>query len=186
VLVHASGIHATVAGVALGLVVPCQPREGHKESFAESVEHLIRPISAGLAVPVFALLSAGVDFGGIGGLGRGLKDPAAIGVIVGLVAGKAVGILGGTYLVARFTKATLDEDLAWIDVFGLALLGGVGFTVSLLIGELAYGDGSSRDDHIKIAVLAASLLAAVLATVVLRLRNRHYRRVRSAEIRHDC
>jgi NhaA family Na+:H+ antiporter len=79
-------------------------------------------------------------------------------------------------LVATFTGAELDEGLAWSDVAGLSLLGGVGFTVSLLIGELAYGTGSLRDDHAKVGVLAGSILAAILATAVLRLRNRAYRR----------
>jgi NhaA family Na+:H+ antiporter len=83
--------------------------------------------------------------------------------------------------VARFTRAELDEDLSWMDVFGLSLLAGVGFTVSLLVGELAFGAGSERDEHVKLAVLCGSLIAALLATVVLRLRNRHYRLVEARE-----
>jgi Na+:H+ antiporter, NhaA family len=83
--------------------------------------------------------------------------------------------------VQRFTRAQLAPGLSWWDVFGLALLAGIGFTVSLLIGELAFGAGSERDDHVKIGVLAGSTIAALLATVVLRLRNRHYRRLRAEE-----
>jgi NhaA family Na+:H+ antiporter len=83
--------------------------------------------------------------------------------------------------VQRFTRAALDEGLSWWDVLGLALLAGIGFTVSLLIGELAFGAGTERDDHVKIGVLAGSLLSALLATVVLRIRNRYYRRIRAAE-----
>ena len=79
------------------------------------------------------------------------------------------------YLVARFTRAQLDEHLRWIDVTGLAVLAGIGFTVSLLIGELAYGTGCSRDDHVKIGILIGSLTAAILASVLLRIRNRTYR-----------
>ena len=79
--------------------------------------------------------------------------------------------------VARFTRAELDDDLTWTDVLGISLLSGVGFTVSLLVGELAFGTGSDRDDHVKLAVLVGSLIAALLATVVLRARNRHYRLV---------
>jgi NhaA family Na+:H+ antiporter len=111
----------------------------------------------------------------------------SLGVVLGLVVGKAVGIFGTTYLVARFTRANLDEGLAWVDVFGLAVLGGMGFTVSLLIGELAFGTGE-RGDHVKVAVLAGSLIAAVLATVVLRVRNRAYSRlyaVETADVDHD-
>ena len=181
--VHNSGVHATVAGVLLGLLVPVH-REAEddpdRHSLAERLEHKIRPFSAGFAVPVFAFFAAGVTVVG-GGLAGAVSDPVAIGVVVGLVVGKAVGVFGGTWAVARFTRAELDEDLSWTDVFGLSVLGGVGFTVSLLVGELAFGGGSERDDHVKLAVLAGSLIAALLAAVVLRLRNRHYRDVHLRE-----
>ena len=90
-------------------------------------------------------------------------------------------MLGATWLVQRFTRAQLAEGLSWWDVLGLALLAGIGFTVSLLIGELAFGADSEREDHVKIAVLIGSVFAALLATVVLRIRNRHYRRMCTAE-----
>lgn len=183
VCVHSSGVHATVAGVLLGLLVPVSREvedDPDRHSLAERIEHRIRPFSAGLAVPVFAFFAAGVTVVG-GGFSSALKDPAAMGVVVGLVVGKAVGVMGGTWAVARFTRAELDEDLSWTDVLGLSLLAGVGFTVSLLVGELAFGSGSERDDHVRLAVLCGSLIAALLATVVLRLRNRHYRLVEAAE-----
>lgn len=135
----------------------------------------------GVAVPVFAFFAAGVTLGGVSGLRTSLLDPVAVGIVVGLVAGKTIGILGASYLVARLTRAELDQDLSWFDVLGLALLGGIGFTVSLLIGELAFGVGTERDDHVKVAVLIGSLLAAALATVVLRIRNGVYRRIEEAE-----
>ncbi|MFF5261007.1 Na+/H+ antiporter NhaA [Actinomadura viridis] len=186
VLVHESGVHATVAGVLLGFAVPVarSERAGGPEAgpgLAEHFEHRFRPLSAGVAVPIFALLSAGVAFGGLSGLGSALTDPIALGVLVGLVLGKPVGILGATWAVGRFTRAELDGDLAWVDVLGLALLAGIGFTVSLLIGELAFGGASEADDHVKIAVLTASLTASLLAAVVLRIRNRAYRRIHEAE-----
>ena len=142
---------------------------------AEHFEHLVRPVSAGFAVPVFAFFSAGVSVGGFTGLGQALSDPIAVGVMVGLVLGKTVGVFGATFAVSRLTRAELDADLAWIDIFGVALLAGVGFTVSLLIGELAFGPGSLRDEHVKVGVLTGSLIAASLAGVLLRLRDRHYR-----------
>ncbi|MFI7539996.1 Na+/H+ antiporter NhaA [Actinoplanes sp. NPDC049599] len=175
-LVHESGVHATVAGVLLAFTVPVR-----KQGLAEHFEHRFRPLSAGLAVPVFAFFAAGVSITAAGGFGASMRDSVTLGVIAGLVAGKAIGITGATWLVQRFTRAHLDPGLSWWDVIGLALLGGVGFTVSLLIGELAYGSGTVRDGHAKIGVLAGSLLAAVLAAVVLRLRNRHYRLLAAEE-----
>ncbi len=148
---------------------------------AEHIEHRFRPLSSGFAVPVFALLSAEVTIGGLSGLGASLTDRVAFGIMAGLVIGKTIGITAATWLVARFTHASLDESLSWTDVIGLAMLGGLGFTVSLLIGELAFGTGNPREDHVKVAVLAGSLAAALLAAVVLRARNRVYRRIHAAE-----
>lgn len=191
-LVHGSGVHATVAGVLLGLVVPVKPRprvprvstlEAHVD-VAERFEHRLRPLSAGVAVPVFAFFAAGVRVVG-GGFGDSLADEAALAVVLGLVLGKLVGVFGGTWAFARFTRAELDDDLAWWDVVGLSLLAGIGFTVSLLVGELAFGAGSPRDEHVKLAVLVGSLTAAALATVVLRARNRVYRRLSELESRDD-
>ncbi|MFI7547896.1 Na+/H+ antiporter NhaA [Actinoplanes sp. NPDC049599] len=185
-LMHASGVHATVAGVLLGFAVPVLrsrkaggPAAG--TGLAEHFEHRFRPISAGFAVPVFALMSAGVAVGGLSGLGSALTDPVAVGIMVGLVVGKPIGITAATWLTTRFTRARMDAGFGWIDVFGLAVLAGIGFTVSLLIGELAFGIGSDRDDHVKVAVLTGSLAAALLAAVILRLRNRTYRRIYEAE-----
>jgi NhaA family Na+:H+ antiporter len=174
-LMHASGVHATVAGVLLAFTVPV--RSGSAEHF----EHRLRPLSAGVAVPVFAFFSAGVAVGGLSGLGASLGDSIAIGIMAGLVAGKAIGISAATWLVSRFTRAQLDESLGWPDVLGLSLLGGIGFTVSLLITELAYGPGSASYDHAKVGILAGTLTAALLAAVVLRLRNRRYRRIAAEE-----
>jgi Na+:H+ antiporter, NhaA family len=175
VLMHSSGVHATVAGVLLAFTVPVG------SGSAEQFEHRIRPLSAGVAVPVFAFFSAGVAVGGLSGLGASVSDSVAIGIAVGLVAGKVIGISAATWAVSRFTRAELDESLGWPDVVGLSLLGGIGFTVSLLITELAYGAGSERYDHAKIGILAGTLSAALLAAVVLRLRNRLYRRIEEEE-----
>jgi NhaA family Na+:H+ antiporter len=195
-LVHASGVHATVAGIVLGLIVPVRPRDavaqpdnttaGAQEAddlaadLAHRFEHRLRPLSAGVAVPVFAFFAAGVRVVG-GGFGQSLSDTAALGITLGLVVGKFVGVLGGTWAVARFTHAELDEDLAWWDVAGLSLLAGMGFTVSLLVAELAFGPGTPHDQRAKVAVLLASALAAVLAAIVLRTRNAAYRRLETLE-----
>jgi NhaA family Na+:H+ antiporter len=173
-LLHASGVHATVAGVLLGFTVPVPRRaEGPGPGLAEHFEHRFRPLSAGVAVPVFAFFAAGVA---VAGGGTGLTDPVTAGIVLGLVVGKPVGVLAATWVVQRFTRAELAEGLSWWDLCGLALLGGVGFTVSLLIGELAFGMGSPADDQVKVGVLLGSAVSALLAAVVLRLRNRHHRR----------
>ena len=179
VLVHESGVHATVAGVLLGFAVPVirsQAAGGPDAGpgLAEHFEHRFRPLSSGLAVPVFAFLAAGVTVGGLSGLGASLSDRVAIGIVLGLLIGKPIGILGATWLLARFTKADLDPDITWTDVLGLSVLAGVGFTVSLLIGELAFGVGSERDEHVKVAVLVGSVAAAIIAGVFLKLRSRRY------------
>jgi NhaA family Na+:H+ antiporter len=188
-LVHASGVHATVAGVLLGFAVPVKPRKNTSDptatGMAEHFEHLVRPVSAGFAVPVFAFFSAGVLLGGLAGLKSAFSDPIAIGIIAGLVVGKPIGILIATYVTSKATKQPLQKGLTWPDVTGVAILGGIGFTVSLLIGELAFGGSSEADDHVKVAVLAGSLLAAVLAAILLRIRNRHYRQLWEEEQRDD-
>lgn len=185
-LVHASGIHATVAGVLLGFAVPVfrsQAAGGPSEGpgLAEIFEHRFRPISAGVAVPIFAFFSAGVAVGGWEGLGSALADPVALGIIAGLVLGKPIGIMGTTWLLTKLSRAELDKSFKWIDVFGVALLAGIGFTVSLLVAELSFGHGSLHDDHAKVGILAASVLAALLATAVLKTRNRQYRAEEEAE-----
>jgi Na+:H+ antiporter, NhaA family len=182
VLVHESGVHATVAGVLLGFAVPVARRAaGPGPGLAEHFEHRFRPVSAGFAVPVFAFFASGVAVGGLSGLGASLGDPVTLGIVCGLVVGKVIGVVGATWLVQRFTRARLAEGLSWWDVLGLGLLAGIGFTVSLLIGELAFGADPERDDYVRVGVLVGSLLAALLATVVLRVRSRHHRRLRALE-----
>jgi NhaA family Na+:H+ antiporter len=183
-LVHASGVHATVAGVLLGFAVPVRPGKNadpKRPGLAEHFEHLVRPVSAGFAVPVFAFFSAGVVLGGIAGLKSAFTDPIAIGILAGLIVGKPVGILLATWITSKVTGRPLQKGLTWPDVTGVAILGGIGFTVSLLIGELAFGGSSEADDHVKVAVLAGSVAAALIAAVLLRIRNSHYRQLCAEE-----
>ncbi|MGY1584185.1 Na+/H+ antiporter NhaA [Streptomyces sp. MN13] len=183
-LMYNSGVHATIAGVAMGLMLRCTTREGEEHSPGEHIEHLVRPLSAGLAVPLFALFSAGVSVSG-GALGEVFTRPETLGVVLGLVVGKTLGIFGGTWLTARFTRASLSDDLVWPDVFAVATLAGIGFTVSLLIGELAFEGDATLTGEVKAAVLTGSLLAAAVATVLLKIRNAKYRRMWEAEERDD-
>ena len=183
-LMYNSGVHATIAGVAMGLMLRCTRHEGEQQSPGEHIEHLVRPVSAGLAVPLFALFSAGVSLSDES-IAQVFTRPETLGVVLGLVVGKTVGIFGGTWLAARFTRAELNEDLAWPDVLAVASLAGIGFTVSLLIGELAFAGDAVLTDEVKAAVLLGSLIAAVVACVMLKLRDRKYRALTADEERDE-
>ena len=167
-LVHESGIHATIAGVVLGLLVRVRRDEGEERSPAERLEHLLSPWSAAVAVPFFALLSAGVAVGGDGLL----RHPIAVGVVLGLVLGKPVGVLAGTWLVTSLTRAELSPGLGWRDLVGVAILAGIGFTVSLLVSDLSF-TGETRDVA-KAAVLAGSVISAVVGALALGHRDRFH------------
>ncbi|MBT2420769.1 Na+/H+ antiporter NhaA [Streptomyces sp. ISL-22] len=176
-LMYNGGVHATVAGVAMGLILRCARDQGTGEDVSpgERAEHLLRPVSAGVAVPLFALFAAGVSIS-VPVLGQVFTRPEPLGVVLGLVVGKAVGIFAGTYLAARYTRARLNPDLAWADVFALAVLAGIGFTVALLIGEVAFTEPADTE-RIKAAVLVGSLLAAGMAALLVKRRNSIYRRL---------
>lgn len=158
-LVEASGVHATVAGVAFGLLT--------NVAGIEKADRYARPISAGFAVPIFAFLSAGVSFSGFSAI---FTDRVVVGVMAGLVIGKFVGVFGGAWLAVRLGLARLSEDLHWRDMAAVSLLAGIGFTVSLLIGDLAYGADPTRSAAVTTGVLTASLIASTLAAVLLHLR----------------
>ncbi|TDB82927.1 Na+/H+ antiporter NhaA [Actinomadura sp. KC216] len=165
-----SGVHATVAGVALGMLTSPKVTPDGGPTNAERADHALRPFSAGVCVPVFAFVSAGVGLGA-SQLGAVFTDRVALGVIAGLVIGKFVGVFGGAWAAVRLGWANLSEDLHWHEIAGVALLAGVGFTVSLLIGGLAYTD-PSQFERVTTAVLIASVLASAAAAVVFRRRVR--------------
>ncbi|MFI5907918.1 Na+/H+ antiporter NhaA [Dactylosporangium sp. NPDC051541] len=160
-LVHASGVHATVAGVLLAFTVPVN-------GAAERLEHVWRPVSAGFAVPVFAFFAAGVPLAGPTTFTDVLRDPVTLGVLAGLVLGKPIGVVGVAWLTSRVTRAPLMRPR---DLAAAGLLSGIGFTVSLLIAELAFGPGDAAEDHARLAVLLASVLAAAAAVAVLLIRR---------------
>jgi NhaA family Na+:H+ antiporter len=168
-MMHESGVHATIAGVALGLLVRVRRDPGEARSPVERLEHLLSPVSAALAVPFFALMSAGVVVSVDSDL---LSDPVVIGVVLGLVLGKPVGVFSGAWLVTRFTRAELNSDLSWRDVGGVAVLAGIGFTVSLLVADLSF-EGTTRDAA-KAAVLGGSVVAAIVGALFLGHRDRFY------------
>jgi Na+:H+ antiporter, NhaA family len=179
-LVHASGIHATIAGVALGLLTRVRPDADEDHSPAERLEHRLRPLSAAVAVPIFAFFSTGVVLSAAAFQALA-HDRVAYGIVLGLVVGKFVGVFGGTWLAVRLTRAELSEELAWRDIAAVGLLAGIGFTVSLLIAELAFEDDPGRLDLAKTAVLIGSVLSALLASLLLRSRSTYYRTLAERE-----
>lgn len=169
--VHEAGVHATIAGVLLGLLTRVRADEGEAEAPAVRLEHRLQPWSAGVCVPLFALFAAGVPVDGEALRGV-LADPVGQAVAAGLLVGKVVGIFGATWVTVRLTPASRPAGLAWPDVLAVAMLGGVGFTVSLLMAELSLDE----PDVAKAAVLLASAVAAVMSAGFLVLRGRVHRR----------
>jgi Na+:H+ antiporter, NhaA family len=156
-------------------VLRTRQEDSKQPPLAETLDHVIRPISAGFVVPVFALFSAGVTVGSLSGLGASLRDPVTLGIICGLVLGKPVGIAATSFLVTRFRRISLDESIGWPDIMGVGVLAGIGFTVSLLVAELSFPSDHLAHDDAKLGVLVASLIASLLAAVFLGIRNRRYR-----------
>jgi NhaA family Na+:H+ antiporter len=183
-LTHAAGVHPTVAAVALGLLTRVTPRHEQTHGPVERFEHWWRPFSAAVAVPVFALLTVGIAISA-DSLAAAFHDPAATGVFVGRLVGKTVGIFGGAYLLTRLTAARLNPDLDWADVFGVAVLAGIGFAVPLLVSDVTFGAGSPRADRVTAGILATALVAAVAGGSWLRLRHRRYERLSLEENRDD-
>ncbi len=169
VAVHACGVHATIAGVALALLTRVRTDPGEEESPCLRLEHRLQPWSAGFAVPVFAVFAAGIPISG-DVLGKLFTDRFALAIMIGLVFGKLVGIVGSALLAVRLGVARLPGDLGKRDLVAVAMLGGVGFTVSLLIADLSL-DGTDAE-LAKGAVLVASIVAALLAAVLLLRRSK--------------
>ncbi len=164
-----SGVHATIAGVALGLLTPVTRKNGRDRSPLERLEHTLSPVSSAVAVPIFALMSAGVVLTGGAEL---VQSPIVLGVVLGLLLGKPVGVLLGAWIATRFTRAELNAELSWRDLLGVAVLAGIGFTVSLLVADLSFED--ELRDLAKTGVLAGSVLSAVAGALVLGHRDRFH------------
>ena len=172
IALYASGVHPTVAGVALGLSVPAGTHPD--PSPAERLGHALHPWTSFGIVPVFALANAGVVLPA-GGLPAALGHPVAAGIMAGLVAGKLFGISLSSFLAVRLGLAVLPAGVGWGSVIGVAALGGIGFTVSLFITELAFEDRALADAA-KVGVLAGSTLAAAFGCVLLMVLPRVARR----------
>ena len=161
-----SGVHATLAGIVVALAIPIRGNED-EPSPLRHLEHTLHPWVAYLILPIFAFANAGISFAGIGT--DALLGPVSIGIAAGLFFGKQFGVFAATWVMVKFGWARLPEGASWLSIYGIALLTGIGFTMSLFIGSLAFGRGEF--DYLaatRVAVLVASVLSAIAGYVVLR------------------
>ena len=196
ITVHESGIHATIAGVALGLLAPTRPfqradlvdadelldlsdaesarRTAHvarsSVSVVEWLEHVLHPWTSFVIVPVFAIANAGITVSP-DALGDAIRSAISHGIVAGLVIGKLVGVTAFTWLAVRLGIGELPSGASWRSMIGIAALAGIGFTVSIFVTGLAFDDEVALQDEAKLAILAASTTAAVLGALVLRRRT---------------
>jgi len=164
-----TGIHATIAGVLAALTIPLHRRDGN--SMLEKLEHGLAPWSAYLVVPVFGFANAGVSLDGIGV--ENLLDPLPIAIAAGLVVGKQVGIFSAIFICDKTGFAPRPDHASWQEIWGITILCGIGFTMSLFIGLLAFPGDQSLIDEAKIGILTGSAISAVLGYVVLRFSTAH-------------
>jgi NhaA family Na+:H+ antiporter len=162
-LVLASGVHPTIAGVLAALTIPLA--KGEQASPLKRLEHAIHPWVMFGIVPIFGFVSAGVALGG----GTSLADPVPLAILAGLFLGKQLGIFGAIWLTVRAGLAPQPVGTSWRQLYGAAILCGIGFTMSLFIGALAFPGEAARIDEAKLGTLAGSLLSAIAGFVILRL-----------------
>ena len=169
-----SGVHATLAGVVTALAIPLSnhAKKGEKAvSPLKTAEHALHPWVAFLVLPVFAFVNAGVSLQGVSF--ATLLQTVPLGITAGLLLGKAAGVFGAAWLMIRFTKARLPDQASWMQFFGICVLCGVGFTMSLFIGGLAFaGQGAAFETQLKLGVLMGSLLSGVLGSLILLRRGK--------------
>ncbi|MDG4899673.1 MULTISPECIES: Na+/H+ antiporter NhaA [unclassified Mesorhizobium] len=169
VLVLKSGVHATLAGVALALTIPLErsPGIGHdvEHSPLHRLEHGLHKLVPFIVIPIFGFANAGVSLGGLSV--AALVEPLTLGVAAGLVVGKLVGVFGASALAIRLGFADLPANAGWLHMIGISLLCGIGFTMSLFIGLLAFANDAALQDAVKVGILAGSLIAALVGAAVL-------------------
>ena len=166
-----SGVHATLAGVAVAAFIPYRPIKGAPEgspTLLEDLEHQVQPWVAYGILPLFAFANAGVPLGDL--TLASLFQPVPLGIALGLFVGKQLGVFGASWLAVKAGLASLPDGVSWKQVYGAALLCGIGFTMSLFIGSLAFEQGGATGDTFdeRLGILAGSLLSAVAGTIVLR------------------
>ncbi|MDB5787788.1 MAG: nhaA [Caballeronia mineralivorans] len=170
VFVLKSGVHATLAGVAIAFAVPLKTTDAQGTAPLHQLEHSLHPWVAFGVLPIFAFANAGVSFAGV--TLTALAEPLPLGIAVGLFAGKLVGVFGASAMLIRLGLAKLPEGAGWLQLIGVAALCGVGFTMSLFIGSLAF-DGPGYFTPLRLGVIAGSTLSGVAGYLLLRFASGH-------------
>jgi NhaA family Na+:H+ antiporter len=166
----------------MGFTVAARPAHGEAKARTHRYERAVKPWSQGLALPLFAFFAAGVDLVDGGGPGEILTQPVVVAITAGLVLGKVLGVLGTTWVVIKVTGLRLAQGIGVRDLLPVAFLAGIGFTVSLLVSELSFGNESEHTLGAKAAILGASVIAAVLGALTLRW---DARKARTADMNED-
>ena len=164
-----SGVHATIAGVVAALTIPMRDTTGH--SMLEKMEHGLAPWSAYLVVPIFGFANAGVNLSGMGV--NEILAPLPIAIAAGLVVGKQLGIFGIIFVAVKLKIAKAPEGANWVEIWGITVLCGIGFTMSLFISGLAFDGNRLFVDEAKIGILGGSIISAILGYTILRLTTTH-------------
>lgn len=167
---HASGIHATIAGVALGMVVPTRMKKNEDEPLTHHFASKLEFASSGFVLPIFAFFAAGVNIVDSGGISSMMTDPVAVGIYLALPLGKCIGIFGGAYVMTRFLGLRLGAGIDLKDILPISFVAGIGFTVSLLIAQLSFPADDPHEAHSRVAVIVGTLLSVILGALTLRLR----------------
>ncbi|MEL7198887.1 MAG: Na+/H+ antiporter NhaA [Pseudomonadota bacterium] len=164
-----SGVHATIAGVVAALTIPLHKKDGN--SMLEKLEHGLAPWSAYMIVPIFGFANAGVSFKGMGA--DALLQPLPLAIAAGLVAGKQIGIFSTVFVADKIGFAPRPQNASWAEIWGVSILCGIGFTMSLFIGGLAFPGNEAFIESAKIGILTGSAISAVLGFIILRLTTNH-------------
>ena len=173
VAVLKSGVHATLAGFLIAWFIPIKLTNQYDQPILKSLEHDLKPWIAFCILPIFAFVNAGVDLRDISF--ETLMTPVTLGIIIGLFIGKQVGIFGICWLSIKLKIAKIPEGATWRELYGVCVLAGIGFTMSLFIGSLAFeGDGTELTSHVKLGVLTGSLLSAICGAIILTKSRKHH------------
>ena len=161
---HQSGIHATIAGVLLALTIPHDTKK-EKNSLLLKLEHAISPYVAFGIMPIFAFANAGVSLEGL--TFATLLNPVPLGIVCGLFFGKQIGVLLFSYISVKLKFADMPNNSNWLSIYGVSILTGIGFTMSLFVGNLAFIENTQYIDGVKIGVLSGSLLSTIFGFIIL-------------------